>query len=251
MMIEHLWRVTLGRWLFIKSKIHSRTEAATVDFVAANTCIPVPRIWMCIPWKGMEYLVMSRIRGVSLDVVWDSLPQDKRDIVTEQIRGFVMQLRTLHPPPGHLSICSVTGGAVACYRLHNDGLAGPFRDEAHMNVQLRRLRPVEEYPAVVHSVHAKRHPLVFTHNDLAPRNIMYDEPSGKVLALIDWESAGWFPGYWEYTKTLNWVCKRPTEADWKKEVPKMIPAYEEEAEADWLLMYKTGSGWLSPLIHAP
>ncbi|KAK4138974.1 hypothetical protein BT67DRAFT_438274 [Trichocladium antarcticum] len=31
---------------------------------------------------------------------------------------------------------------------------------------------------------------VFTHGDIAPRNIMVDE-SGRILALLDWEHAGW------------------------------------------------------------
>jgi aminoglycoside phosphotransferase (APT) family kinase protein len=39
---------------------------------------------------------------------------------------------------------------------------------------------------------------VFTHGDLAPRNIIVKD--GKIAALLDWEVSGWYPEYWEYVK---------------------------------------------------
>lgn len=46
--------------------------------------------------------------------------------------------------------------------------------------------------------HDIRHDIVFTHGDLNPRNILVEK--GKVTGIVDWENAGWFPEYWEYTK---------------------------------------------------
>jgi len=44
-------------------------------------------------------------------------------------------------------------------------------------------------------------PLCFTHADLSSLNIMV---KGKdVSGIIDWETAGWLPSYWEYTMTWN------------------------------------------------
>lgn len=42
----------------------------------------------------------------------------------------------------------------------------------------------------------------FTHGDLTLRNIMVSGPPGssKVVGIIDWEQAGWYPEYWEYCK---------------------------------------------------
>ncbi|KAH8179737.1 sulfate permease family protein [Sarocladium implicatum] len=37
---------------------------------------------------------------------------------------------------------------------------------------------------------------VFTHGDLAPRNIMVDS-AGRINGILDWELAGWYPDYWE------------------------------------------------------
>lgn len=38
---------------------------------------------------------------------------------------------------------------------------------------------------------------VFTHADLNPGNILVR--GDKVVAIIDWQLSGWYPGYWEYT----------------------------------------------------
>lgn len=39
--------------------------------------------------------------------------------------------------------------------------------------------------------------LVFTHNDLAPRNIMLEQGMGK-LWVVDWDLAGYYPKYFEH-----------------------------------------------------
>ncbi|OQE31056.1 hypothetical protein PENFLA_c002G09407 [Penicillium flavigenum] len=44
-------------------------------------------------------------------------------------------------------------------------------------------------------------PIVFTHNDLVPPNILLSPgPNPKVAAIIDFGQAGWYPAYWEYCK---------------------------------------------------
>ena len=44
-------------------------------------------------------------------------------------------------------------------------------------------------------------PIVFTHDDFVPPNILLSPgPNPKVAAIIDWGQAGWYPAYWEYCK---------------------------------------------------
>jgi thiamine kinase-like enzyme len=43
----------------------------------------------------------------------------------------------------------------------------------------------------------------FTHGDLHRGNIMISSISPpRVLAVVDWAYAGWYPDYWEYCKAL-------------------------------------------------
>lgn len=47
----------------------------------------------------------------------------------------------------------------------------------------------------------KEVPIVFTHNDLCPPNILLSPgPSPRVVAILDWGQSGWYPSYWEYCK---------------------------------------------------
>ena len=46
--------------------------------------------------------------------------------------------------------------------------------------------------------HAIPHAIVFTHRDINPRNILAE--NGKITGILDWENAGFFPEYREYTK---------------------------------------------------
>lgn len=44
-------------------------------------------------------------------------------------------------------------------------------------------------------------PVVFTHDDLVPPNIILSPGANPVVAaIIDWGQAGWYPAYWEYCK---------------------------------------------------
>jgi hypothetical protein len=46
-------------------------------------------------------------------------------------------------------------------------------------------------------------PIVLTHGDLRPANIIVTAASpARVVAIIDWEQAGWYPDYWEYCKAM-------------------------------------------------
>lgn len=246
-----LWAATLGRWFYIKVDRHSR-EALSMRFLSSRTKIPLPRVWFTPTWKGTKYIFMSRIHGVDLARAWDNLPDGKKVLVAEQLRNFMLELRSIPPPPGTI-ISSLDGGPVQSSRLHEwDPTSGPFRDEQHLNLQLRHLRPLETLPELIQVSQAKTHPIVFTHNDFFPRNIMIDEPTGRVLAIIDWESSGWFPSHWEYCISRNWGTWRPEQLEWmEKYVPQILPVFEEEAEADKMLMYGCGFPMMVPTEHAP
>ncbi|KAG5336914.1 hypothetical protein C0989_011533, partial [Termitomyces sp. Mn162] len=230
-------------------------EMAAIRFVASQTSIPVPRPWFCFQWGDSHYAVMSRVKGIPLPDDWSKLPSNTQALVAEQLQGYVSQLRNILPPADiKTRICSVTGGPVTDYRLYfMHGTTGPFRDEAHMNLQLRWLQPIDdpEFPEIVRLAHSKTHARVFTHGDLTPRNIMFDPTSGKITAIVDWECAGWFPEHWEYCKAVNFANERPIQAEFKAWIPKIMPRFELEAKADRTLMYEMGVLLLAPTEQAP
>jgi thiamine kinase-like enzyme len=65
---------------------------------------------------------------------------------------------------------------------------------------------------------------VFTHADICPRNIVIsDDEENPVSGLLGWESAGWYPKYWEYANMM-----RPwNNQDWRDWMARTAPAEEK------------------------
>lgn len=57
----------------------------------------------------------------------------------------------------------------------------------------------EEINEMVLAQDSRDYDVRFTHGDFGLRHVFYDTKSKKVTGIIDWEFAGWFPDYWEYT----------------------------------------------------
>lgn len=59
-------------------------------------------------------------------------------------------------------------------------------------------------------------PIVFTHGGLHPRNIIVSMgPNPRLVSILGWEQAGWYPAYWELCKA-RWECSRyGTVGDWE------------------------------------
>ena len=48
---------------------------------------------------------------------------------------------------------------------------------------------------------SKEHPPVLSHGDLAPQNLIVK--NGRIVAVIDWETFGWYPDFWEEFGVLS------------------------------------------------
>ncbi|KAG9694574.1 hypothetical protein KCU95_g5652, partial [Aureobasidium melanogenum] len=66
-------------------------------------------------------------------------------------------------------------------------------------------------------------PPSFTHADLNPGNILVR--GQDVVAIIDWEFAGWYPHQWEYTSA--WYANL-TRMGWQDDLPHFLEAYPAE-----------------------
>jgi thiamine kinase-like enzyme len=91
------------------------------------------------------------------------------------------------------------GEACRDHRIHGARPVGPFSDESTFSQLLR----FSDDPA------RRGHKIVFTHADLNPRNILVDQirqSDGNlywsVTGIVDWETSGYYPEYWDYTKAM-------------------------------------------------
>ena len=222
-------RLPFGLWCKFPSE--GAREAATMRFISSRTSIPMPTVVDFVPGNeltggGEDYLILTTISGTHPRL--SEYNKSQRESLGKQIRAFVDQLRAI-PAPGP-EICTFGGGSYNNLRLGWNP-TGPFADLDAFNAHLLSLVPprVRENPTVAAAM-VKRHRIVFSHNDLLPRNILVD-PKGQLVGILDWEMAGWFPEYWEYTAALGLSVSQP----WIEMLKGMFVEYELERQAESIL----------------
>ncbi|PLB33735.1 aminoglycoside phosphotransferase family protein [Aspergillus candidus] len=145
------------------------TEAEAMRLVFNNTGVPVPEVLFA------SFHLVNEIADTQQCDKRDSTPRwsnrdDHHDIAK-------LSIRTIPRPQNDTDV------RVRIYKryLHFGGLR--YKD------QLPDMLPLSERS-------------VFTHADIAPRNVMVDEEN-RVTGLLDWEWAGWYPDYWEYAQIMR------------------------------------------------
>ncbi|KAF6767343.1 Aminoglycoside phosphotransferase [Kalmanozyma brasiliensis GHG001] len=140
-----------------------RNEKAAMDFVRANTCIPVPEVLFYLDEGDRVLLGVEVVEGIKMDEIQDERDRAK---VIEQLDGFVEQLAQHRSP-------KIKGfAAKACFSL-------ALTD----NLPRCSLKFVED--------HDQGYPLC--HGDLHQSNIIVDPETKKAKAVLDWEYCGYYP----------------------------------------------------------
>ncbi|KAF8553360.1 kinase-like protein [Imleria badia] len=194
------------------------SEAFTMRFIASHTSIPVPKVYCAFVHKGCTYIMMERIGGTMLADALHSLPGDSKERIFGQLRSMVNEMRELPAPrPG---VSNVVGGPVYDRRFPGPLLRiGPFSSIHEFHLFLRHgLEPTEGcYAEIGDMMRLQDQPWpmpVFTHGDLSRFNILVR--GDRVVGIIEWETAGWFPTYWEYSMAYQaWWPAHPYNEFWR------------------------------------
>ncbi|KAG8161069.1 hypothetical protein KVR01_009333 [Diaporthe batatas] len=216
-------------------------EAATMRFIAEHTTIPAPKVLSAFERKGTAYIVMEKIQGEELGKIWRRTSEQTRASLLDQLRQHLDQLRAL-PPPTEFAVGSCTGGSLQDFRQScapPPVRFGPFRTIQDFHNWLREgLKPgestdldpkdVEELNDMIARQEGPWPPSVFTHGDLNPSNILVRD--GKIVGIIDWEMAGWYPHYWEYTSLK--IASDLVNPIWHDNVEKFLNPMPEELKME-------------------
>lgn len=221
----------------VKSGEHISVSEAEAMKVAARADIPVPQLLGTSQTERETSIRMSYIRGETLEKVWPNLSEQQRQDIAAQIRDILIKMRSLTPPEGFIGSCDGTG--VWDTRAHFTYDGPVCRDEAEFNGCLSSSLAAKT-PEMLRRAFCGQlgtgHGVVFTHGDLAPRNIMIE--GGRVTGLMDWEESAWYPAYWEVVKFFE----RPAGYEWKA-LAGMI--FEEEFLGE-LVTYNAMARWRNP-----
>ncbi|KAJ4306559.1 hypothetical protein N0V88_001363 [Collariella sp. IMI 366227] len=174
-------------------------EAMVMRFIKENTTIPVPEVIS----SDFDRVTMEYVEGQTLRQAWPVLTTEERTNILIELRGYIAQLRALEKRDD-VSIGRLDGSGVELPSIIPRA-GGPFTTTAEFHHWLvrppKRLDQQSMYWDQITRQLAGDYPIVFTHGDIAARNILVRD--GRIAAIIDWEYAGWFPKYWEYVFTLR------------------------------------------------
>ncbi|KAJ3851419.1 kinase-like domain-containing protein, partial [Lentinula lateritia] len=183
-----------------------RREAEALQFVRANTTIPVPSLFLVFQREDKWYLVMENIVGTTLRSHCENMSATQLVEVANTLKEYMYQLETL--------------GSHRC--TMGSWPKGPFSNVFFALARHFRFKvalPTEEYDnmAEFHSYWVQRlgdHPqcdflrdalskevlsedkIVLSHGDLNSSNIMVSA-DGHILSVLDWDTFGWYPAFWE------------------------------------------------------
>jgi hypothetical protein len=186
--------------------------------------VPIPELYTtsylskdgCIHYGE---LYMSNVPGQPLTAVWAELDDASKERACQNIWDLVAKIRTI-PRPDHLRTnlyCTSDGSP------SYDPLLGSTTDIPPLFIDDDTFRNRISARYIAHNGLSYRdgdlldllprsETSVFTHGDIGLRNIMVDA-EGCILAFLDWESAGWFPEYWEFAQMMK-PCD-PIEYTWQ------------------------------------
>lgn len=193
-------------------------EAHAMRFVAEKLSIPVPKVYCAFTYKGDTYIVMSKIKGHMASRGWDSRSEESKDRLFYQLRQMIQELRSIKPPKT-IGVANVDGGPICDYRLPSKPFWGPFgsiRDfhkalvnGANVATEYANMPP--NLPELFSFYRTSLDMPTFTHGDLSKSNVLVN--GNQIVGIIDWETAGWFPSYWEYTCARSVAVNSFAESD--------------------------------------
>ncbi|TFK64980.1 kinase-like protein [Pluteus cervinus] len=193
------------------------SEAQIIEFVRQSTSIPIPKVHMVFEHENEFHIVMDFIEGSQLFPNSLFLPSDDQEVIAAQLGDITQQIRSL-PLPAQTVLGSWEGGPYrnTYFRVPWDKSilpAAPFQSvsEFHEHWVKRGSQADVDPPSLPNP---NEIPIVPTHGDLSGRNILIKQ--GRIVAVVDWETFGWYPNFWE-----TMIIRRNTPA-----VPGWLEAFE-------------------------
>jgi aminoglycoside phosphotransferase len=224
-----------GAVIFVSSKfcikfgpLRHLPEASAMQFIAQHTSIPVPKVYCAFTRKGWTYIAMEKINGEMVGRGWGIRSSGSKAKILAQLKGMVDEMRKICPPQGQ-GVSNVDGGPIWDCRLPGSSMChGPFESVHDFHRFLRGGFDADpnHYPEVSELIALQDRawpPSIFTHGDLSSLNILVRDD--KIVGIVDWETAGWYPQYWEYT-TASQV--NPMNIFWREEIDKFLDPMPKE-----------------------
>jgi hypothetical protein len=201
-----LWIISPNLIAKLIEESEAADEVEGIRF-AQQLKLPVPDIKRVIR-KGRDvYMIMARIRGRTMEDAWPKMSWFSTIWIALQLRRYVGVMRSRHSP---------TAGALITGKCNSIWLEDYYGLPEHATPAIlssfiqfwlqyeprrKRMNGTRINSRKPHVLPTTLDYFVFTHQDLAPRNLFLDEHNN--LWILDWERSGWYPIYFEYAGMQN------------------------------------------------
>lgn len=205
--------------LLLKWSDGTRLEEVLATKVCHAAGIPTPKIISYGDHPETPHapvsILMTRLPGREIGQVYKSLSLKAKATALAEFKLYLSIIRGWRSPWGDERICSITGGAIRSIRVPNHKV-GPCETPQEFHEYLlsvaspHSFASEDEYEEKLRSAKRlqslQRPGVKFTHGDIKHHNFLVDD-EGHITGMLDWEAAGWYPAFWEYTTAVRFVPK--------------------------------------------
>ena len=235
--------------LLIKWSDRTSIAEAVATQMARSGGLPAPKV-LCYgehPGQSFEVsILMTRLPGYGLFNYTDVFDVEEEQPWFDEFVQCMDAVRRWPSPFPDGMVCSATGGEIKTIRAPGRKM-GPFSTTNKMMEYL--LEPAScdglteerfhEHMTRARQLCDRKHRITFTHGDVLPWNLLVDDDF-KLSGIIDWESAGWQPEYWEYVTSM----RRGKDTWWYQAMNIMCNnEFDVEREADNSMAGLTADAW--------
>ncbi|KDN72115.1 hypothetical protein CSUB01_11734 [Colletotrichum sublineola] len=216
---------------FLKVKIAdqprtTREHVTLAGMKAMKLSFSIPDVLYHGEWAGRQYLVLSKVPGLTLADAWPMMDETKKRHYVERVVSVCKEL-------GKLQADRISG-------LDGNQLLDPLlvkrdaeKDFSHENLVKGCME-----------LHMDCSTFIFSHCDLGPGNIIMDGDGS--LGIIDWEMAGFVPKDWIRTRFcvsggLDLPGEGDERVDWRRRMQRRLASegYPEVADG-WMSWWRGG-----------
>ncbi|EGO23554.1 hypothetical protein SERLADRAFT_408903 [Serpula lacrymans var. lacrymans S7.9] len=140
-----------------------KNEVAAIKYIKENTNFPVPTIRCHFEDNGCYYIIMDAVPGTSMV----NLAEDQRKVVIEELKGYIKTMQGV-----------------------KSKVMGSFTSDICLPYRLAKVLP-QDKPKKFKAASTEQ--FVLCHNDLGHSNIIVDEKTLKINAIVNWEYVGFYP----------------------------------------------------------
>lgn len=175
----------------------------------------------------MAFLFMSYIEGSPIDIkLWRSFTDAQQSSILHSLKIIIQKLRGIPVPPS-TRIGGILGTSARLAYPSCESQVPSFETEASMHSWLiGAISSFCVFPPLIDGLRSAptSDKLVFTHGDIASRNLIVRD--GKLVGLVDWEWSGWYPEHFETVRAEIEIARKRGELP--GEVRKLLPDYPRD-----------------------